>query len=74
MRATPPMRMKLDPTSCTGHGLCEEMLPEAVELDEWGYPILAGRQPTEAEIAPDLEWAAKMAVDYCPRRALKLQR
>ena len=37
------MWLRLDPTACTGHGLCAGLLPELIELDEWGYPMLAGR-------------------------------
>jgi hypothetical protein len=29
-----------DPIRCVAHGLCGELLPEAVRLDEWGYPII----------------------------------
>ena len=37
-------QLRVDPTACTGHGLCAELLPELITLDEWGYPILAGQQ------------------------------
>ena len=36
--------LRVDPTVCSGHGLCAELLPELIILDEWGYPIVA-RQP-----------------------------
>ena len=35
-------RIRVDPIACTGHGLCAELLPERIELDEWGYPIVDG--------------------------------
>jgi ferredoxin len=25
---------------CEAHGLCAELLPELIRLDDWGYPIL----------------------------------
>ena len=56
------MKLNLDPTTCTGHGLCEEMLPEAIELDEWGYPILAGPSPTEAAVEIGAGGVAGVAV------------
>jgi 4Fe-4S single cluster domain len=29
---------------CDGFGMCAELLPELIELDDWGYPIVrAGR-------------------------------
>ena len=37
-------QLRVDPISCTGHGLCAELLPELITLDEWGYPVLS-RQP-----------------------------
>ncbi len=35
-------RLVLDPTACDGHGLCAELFPEGVRLDDWGYPVVAG--------------------------------
>jgi ferredoxin len=34
------MRIRVNPITCEAHGLCAEMLPEWIQLDEWGYPIL----------------------------------
>ena len=33
--------LRVNPILCDGHGLCAELLPERIELDEWGYPIIA---------------------------------
>ena len=30
----------VNPIDCTGHGVCAELLPELISLDEWGYPIV----------------------------------
>ncbi|MFE7171748.1 ferredoxin [Streptomyces sp. NPDC057616] len=35
-------RITVDRTSCEGHALCAELLPEHITLDEWGYPLVAG--------------------------------
>lgn len=59
-------RLRVDPTMCTGHALCAELLPEAVTLDEWGYPIL-GLVPDE--LLP----LARRAVADCPTLALKIE-
>jgi ferredoxin len=60
-------RLRVDPITCTGHGLCAELLPEAIELDEWGYPILHG--------VPDrLLPLTRRAVADCPTLALLLDR
>lgn len=61
------MRIIIDPIACDGHGLCVEMLPELIELDDWGYPIL--REP---EVPEGLERLARRAVSACPTLALRL--
>jgi ferredoxin len=62
-------RLSVDPIRCTGHGLCAELLPEAVALDEWGFPLLA------PDALPDeLVPAARRAAAACPTRALLLRR
>jgi ferredoxin len=61
-------RLTVDPIACTGHGLCAELLPEGIALDEWGYPLLAG-----GELPPDLVRAARKVVAACPTRALRLR-
>jgi len=53
--------------ACTGHGLCAELLPELVSLDEWGYPIL---EP--GPIPAGLNALARRTVTACPALALKL--
>jgi ferredoxin len=62
-------QLLVDPTACTGHGLCAELLPELVALDEWGYPVIDG-QPVPAS----LHRQARRAVTACPALALLLQR
>jgi ferredoxin len=49
------------------HGLCAELLPEAIELDEWGYPIL---HDVPGRLIP----LARRAVADCPTLALLLDR
>ena len=62
-------KLQVDPIACDGHGLCAELLPELIRLDEWGYPILA-RGPVRGPLLPH----ARRAVDACPTLALKLAR
>ncbi len=63
------VRLKVNPIACTGHGLCAELLPERVRLDEWGYPIVSAEP-----ITPGLQRLARRAVTDCPALALLLQR
>jgi len=59
----------VDRIACDGFGMCAELLPELIELDDWGYPIVA------AGGVPDLLLDhAKRAVAVCPVLALRLAR
>jgi ferredoxin len=60
-------RIVVDPIACGGRGLCAELLPERISLDDWGYPVLDPR-PVPPEALP----YARRAVDACPRLALRL--
>jgi len=33
--------LKVNPILCDGFGHCHELAPELVDVDEWGYPIVA---------------------------------
>ena len=37
------IRILIDPVACDAYGYCAELLPEAITLDEWGYPIVDGK-------------------------------
>ena len=60
-------RIDIDWTSCRGHGLCAELLPEHIESDEWGYPLLA-----PAPLPGPALRRARRAVADCPVLALRL--
>jgi ferredoxin len=62
-------RLRVNPIACTGHGLCAELLPEIIELDPWGYPILSS-----SAIPAGLMEHAKRAVDTCPTLALLMEK
>ncbi len=59
-------QLRVDWPACRGRGLCHELLPEVIELDEWGYPIV------NDVITPELLANAREAVRACPELALKL--
>ena len=59
--------LQIDRIRCDGHGLCAELLPELISLDEWGYPILK-----PGTVPPSLVEHARRAVDACPVLALRL--
>ena len=61
--------LDVDMIVCDGRGVCAELLPERIRLDDWGYPIV-DREP----IDPGLLAHAKRAVAACPVLALRLTR
>lgn len=60
--------LRVDWPRCKARGLCFELLPEAVRLDDWGYPVVDGTIPA------DLLAHAREAVRACPTLALRLER
>jgi ferredoxin len=60
-------RIVVDWIACDGHGVCAELLPEIIRLDDWGYPILD--DPT---VPKQLVRHARRAVQACPKVALRL--
>jgi ferredoxin len=67
MTMTRQTMLRVNPIACSGHGLCAELLPELVTADEWGYPLISGRD-VPAWLIPD----ARRAVGLCPVLALRL--
>ena len=61
-------RLRVNPIACEAHGLCAELFPEWIALDEWGYPIIDDRP-----VPRTLEREARRAVSLCPRLALLLE-
>jgi len=60
-------RLVVDPIACEAHGLCAELLPEMISLDDWGYPILV-----HGAVPPQARAHARRAVAACPTLALRL--
>jgi ferredoxin len=57
--------LRVNPIACAGHGVCAELLPEIIELDPWGYPILMS-----VEVPRGLVEHARRAAAACPVLAL----
>jgi ferredoxin len=62
-------RLRINPIACIANGLCAELLPELIELDPWGYPILLSQ-----EVPKDLAEHARRAASNCPTLALLLEK
>ena len=62
-----PRHLLVDPITCHAHGVCAELLPELVTLDEWGYPIVV-----DPVVGASVRAHARAAVRACPTLALRL--
>ena len=60
--------LRVDPIACDGHGLCADLVPERIRLDEWGYPVI-DPNPVDSQTEPH----ARRAVAACPTLALRLE-
>jgi ferredoxin len=60
-------RLRVNPIACDGRGLCAEVLPELITLDDWGFPIILHQ-----DVPPALRREAAEAVRICPLLALRL--
>ena len=58
--------LRVNPIACDGRGLCAEIAPELITLDDWGFPII---EPSPIPLSLAAEAAA--AVRICPLLALR---
>jgi len=66
--SAPGVEIVVDRIRCDGFGMCAELLPELIQLDDWGYPIVV------AGVVPGrLLEHARRAVAVCPVLALRLR-
>lgn len=64
-------RLHIDWTRCDGHGSCAELLPQTLDVDDFGFPVVRSGE-RDAVVARRDEIAARHAVRSCPMLALKL--
>ena len=62
-------QLVVDRIACDGYGMCAELLPELINLDDWGYPIVR-----DGGVPDALLDHARRAVTVCPVLALRLAR
>jgi ferredoxin len=63
-----PQVLAVDRIKCDGHGVCAELFPEKIQLDDWGYPVVDA-----AAVPEHLLQHARRAVSSCPMLALRLR-
>jgi ferredoxin len=61
--------VRVNPIACDGHGLCAELLPERIRLDDWGFPVV-----DSTPVPKSLEAHVDRAVEACPTLALLASR
>jgi len=61
-------RLRVDPIACDGRGVCAEVVPELITLDDWGFPIIG-----KSDVPEVLRADAREAVRLCPKLALRLE-
>ena len=60
-------RIRVDFIACDGRGVCAEMLPELITLDDWGFPVVSDR-PVPSHLRAD----ARVTARACPKLALRV--
>ena len=61
------MRIRVDLDLCQGHGTCAGEAPEVFAVEDDAVKVLAPEPP------PEQHEAVRLAVKYCPTRALSIQ-
>jgi ferredoxin len=62
------MKIHVDRTKCTGHGVCESFAPNLFEVNDDGDMVL------NSDVVPDeMVDDVRQAVDGCPPLALSLE-
>ncbi len=60
--------IQIDWTRCDGHGLCAQLLPARIVMDEWGFPIVG-----DTDVRRGDEKQVRRAIAACPALALRLE-
>jgi ferredoxin len=61
-------RLRVNMIKCDGFGHCAELLPERIDVDSWGYPMVS-----QEPLTRDLLEHARRAVLVCPVGALRFE-
>jgi len=63
------MKVHVDQEKCQGHGRCYALAPEVFEPDDIGNGVEIG----DGVVPPELQDAARRAVENCPEQAIVLE-
>jgi ferredoxin len=59
--------LEVDMITCDGRGVCADLLPEWIRLDDWGFPVIR-----PGAVPPEMMTKARWAIANCPVMALRL--
>lgn len=62
-------QLQVDMDRCQGHGICAVLAGDLVDLDQWGFPVIASGPLAEPAQLRRARWAAAA----CPARALQVE-
>ena len=74
-----PFKVKINPDTCIGCGVCVSMAPDIFEMGEEGKSVLvekwrSAESPYEGEVTDEgLKDSAKMAADSCPTSSITIE-
>ena len=60
--------LSVDWIACDGRGVCAELVPERIQLDPWGFPLVDPSALDRKELPH-----ARAAIAACPTLALRLR-
>lgn len=63
-------RLHVDAERCQGHNRCYLLLPQLIQLDQYGFASVLG----DGAVPDEFLEKARLAVRNCPEFALRLQR
>lgn len=63
------MKLLVESSKCSGHGMCHALAGEVFELDNEGFNTV---RDAEIEISPELAEQAKYGALGCPEQAIRI--
>jgi ferredoxin len=61
------VKIRVDPSKCTGHARCIGIAPTLFEVDDYGLSSVVG----DGTVPPELRDAARLAMANCPEYAIE---
>ena len=67
------VRITIDATRCTGHGVCARLNEELFRLDRFGHAFVATDAAMQLESTPALRAEARSIAARCPQQAIRVE-